>query len=144
MSASVFVDHARTFVKSHTPWRHLGRKPWALDCVGMLVLSGHAAGLKDQDIRGYGREPWDDLIRKTLRARFGNPYNTPEFGSIAVVRWNKGEPSHLAIVGDHPSGGFSLIHMSNVHGAVEHALSGPYLDCIVEYYRPWPVKSSQS
>lgn len=141
MSAVDFVAHARSFI-GQARWRHIGRKPWALDCVGLLVLSGHAAGLKDQDIRGYGREPWDDLIRKTLRGRFGDPFHEPALGDIAVVRWVPGDPTHLAIVGDHHDGGFSLIHMDHFKGCIEHALSGPYLDCIVEYYRPWPASSS--
>lgn len=137
MTAQAFVEHARTFVTTKPKWRHMGRKPWALDCVGLLVVSGHAAGLKNQDIRGYGREPWEDLIRRTLRARFGEPMQEPRVGAIAVIKWRNGDPSHLAIVGDHPAGGFSLIHMHNLHGAVEHALSGPYLDAVVEYYWPW-------
>lgn len=140
MSARVFVDHARTLLGAR--WRHRGRKRWAVDCIGLLVLAGDAADLKWDVIRiekRYGREPWDDRLRKELRLRFGEPVKDWQLGDIALIRWNQGEPSHVAIIGDHPDGGLSMIHAHNVHGVVEHSLTGRYLSSIVEVYRPWPV-----
>lgn len=123
-------------------WRHRGRKPWAVDCIGLLVLSAQAAGIPIEDVKDYGRDPWDDRLRQSLRATFGDPVSQWKPGDIALIRWSHGEPSHVAVIGDHPAG-LSLIHASSIHGVVEHSLSGPFLDCIVEVYRPWPVKSYQ-
>lgn len=138
MSADKFVAHARSLLGAR--WRHRGRKPWALDCIGLLVLSGNAAGLDLQDVKGYGREPWDDQLRKSLIAHFGQPVIDREPGDVALIRWGNGEPMHVGIIADHPQG-LSLIHASNIHGVIEHGLSGRYLDCIVEVYRPWAKHS---
>lgn len=135
MSAEQFVTAARGF--KGTRWRHRGRKPWAVDCVGLLKLAGDAAGLQLVDQRVYGREPWEDQLRKAMRDHFGDPVASPwRPGDVALIRWNKGEPSHVAIVGDHPNGGLTLIHAHNLHGVVECSLSGPFIHCVLEVYRP--------
>lgn len=140
MSAQAFVAAARAL--KGVRWRHRGRKPWAVDCVGLLLLSARAAGKHVEDEPLYGREPWDDQLRKALRQRFGEPVAREDrrCGDIALIRWNQGEPSHIAIIGDHPQGGLSLIHASNIHGVVECSLSGPYEKCVVEVYRLWHDK----
>lgn len=67
------------------------------------------------------------------------PIEQRRMGDVALIRWKQGEPSHVAVIGDHPGGGLTLIHAHNLHGVIENGLSGPYLDCIVEVYRPrWP------
>lgn len=142
MSREAFVAHARSMIG--TPWRHRGRKPWGVDCVGLIVLSAQAAGFPMQDARHYGREPWDDQLRKELRYYAGEPLSGAwEPGDVVLIRWGKGEPSHVGILGDYAHGGLSLIHAQNVYGVVEHSLSGYFLDCVEEAYRLWPVKSSQ-
>lgn len=136
MSAERFIQHARSL--RGAKWRHRGRKPWAVDCLGLLELSMQAAGRIIRTPIKYGREPWDDQLRRGLREHFGEPVPKPWCpGDVSLIRWKKGEPSHVAILGDHPQAGLSLIHAHNLHGVVEHALSGPYLDCVVEVYRPW-------
>lgn len=135
MSADEFVRHARSLKGAR--WRHRGRKPWAVDCLGLLVLAAKATGSSIQDVSRYGRDPWDDQLRKGLATRFGPPVGGWRAGDVALIRWRKGEPSHVAIIADHPGGGLSMIHVHNLHGVVEHSLSGPFLDCIVEVYRPW-------
>lgn len=147
MSAEAFVSAARDIILSHRAakargekgivWRHRGRKPWALDCVGFVVIPLQKAGMAGQDVKGYGREPWDGMLQKTLRERFGEPVD-PRPGDIAVIRWRRGEPSHIGIIGDHPSG-LSLIHMHNINGPCEQALVADIRKCLVECYRPWPV-----
>jgi cell wall-associated NlpC family hydrolase len=141
LSAAEFVAAAREL--KGTRWRHRGRKRWAVDCLGLIVLAGRRAGITAEDVTRYGREPWDDALRKGLRERFGEPVTDPRAGDIAVIRWRKDEPSHVAIIADHPDGGLSLIHSHNLHGVVEHALAPPFSQCIVEVYRPWRATSSQ-
>lgn len=134
MSSRVFIDEARKLKGAR--WRHRGRTPWALDCIGLIVVAGRPAGLLAADETVYGREPWDDRLRSGCRDRWGEPVEDPSPGDVALIRWKKGEPSHLGIVGDHPDGGLSLIHSHNLHGVVEVSLSGRYLECVVEVYRP--------
>lgn len=141
MSAQAFVEHARSL--RGTPWRHRGRKPWGVDCVGLVVLSAQAAGYPMRDATHYGREPWEDRLRKELREYCGAPVDGEWLpGDIVLIRWHRGEPSHVGIIGDYLYGGLSLIHAQNLHGVVEHALSGYYLSVVEEVYRLWPVKSS--
>lgn len=129
-----FVDAARSMLGAK--WRHRGRKPWAVDCMGLVMLAAEKAGQPFEDESGYGREPWEDRLRAGCRARCGDPIEEPELGAVALIQWSHGEPSHLAIIGDHPDGGFTLIHAHNIHGVCEIRLSGHYLKCIAEIYRP--------
>lgn len=142
--AAAFVEAARGLKGAR--WRHRGRKPWAVDCLGLVVLAAERAGLAVAPApRVYGREPWDDSLRRGLQERFGAslPPAAARSGDIALIRWRDGEPSHLAVVGDHPQGWLTLIHAHNVLGVVEHSLAPPFDSVIIEVYRPWPATSSR-
>lgn len=137
IQAAAFVAHARSLVGAR--WRHRGRTSKALDCVGLLYLSGRAAGWPLEDQRHYGREPWDNRLRAALRAQCGQPLAPGvawQPGDVALIRWRKGEPTHVAIIANYVHGGLSLIHCENINGCVEHALSAYFVYCIVEAYRP--------
>lgn len=86
--------------------------------------------------KGYGREPWDDMLRRGLRERFGDSVEGMRAGDVPLFRWGKGEPSHVGILADHPHGGISIIHSSNRRGVVETALVGRLHSCVIEVYRP--------
>lgn len=133
---AAFVEEARKL--KGTPWRHRGRKPWALDCLGLVAVAGSRAGLIATDVKGYGRDPWDDQLRRGCREQFGEPVplELARPGDLAIFRWAAGEPSHIGILGDHPDGGLSLIHSHNINGVVECTLAGKYAGCLVEVYRP--------
>lgn len=137
MSAEQFVAEARKL--KGAKWRHRGRKPWAVDCVGLIVVAGMRSGLNTYDEKGYGREPWEDRLRRGCRERWGAPLSPDEArpGDIAIIRWAKGEPSHMAIVGDHPDGGLTLIHSHNLHGVIEQGMRDFEREIVVEVYRPW-------
>lgn len=142
MTAAAFVRAARSMLG--LPWRHRGRNRLGVDCVGLVVLAAAKAGCRIPDHTHYGREPWDDRLRKELKALCGAPVNDWCVGDIALISWGKGEPSHLAILGDYLYGGLSLIHAHNLHGVVEHRLDEIHSQYIQEVYRLWPVKSFQS
>lgn len=137
MSAETFVAEARKLLGAK--WRHRGRKPWAVDCVGLVAVAGKNSGLGAEDESLYGREPWEDRLRKGCVKRWGAPLPTDEArpGDVALIAWEKNDPSHLAIIGDHPDGGLTLIHAHNVSGVIETSLSPPYDRIVVEVYRPW-------
>lgn len=131
------VAHARAMLG--VPWRHQGRKPWAVDCAGLVVLAFAAAGwptAKNSPAR-YGREPWDSMLERTLEYQFGPPTQDPwQQGDVAMFRWGKGEPSHVGIIANHPVSGLSIIHSANTTGVVESGLVGRMLESVVSVYRP--------
>lgn len=132
---AIFVAHARSLLGAR--WRHRGRKPWALDCVGLLVLSARAAGWPLADQAHYGREPWDGRLRQACVDNLGGPIDGPwQPGDVALIRWHKKEPSHVGIITDYPHGGLALIHCENINGCIEHAIDTRVANCIVEVYRP--------
>jgi cell wall-associated NlpC family hydrolase len=132
-----FVTAARSL--RGTRWRHRGRKPWAVDCVGLVALAGAKSGLPGEDVRGYGREPWEDSLRSGCRERWGAPLPVDQAqpGDVALVRWGAGEPSHMGIVARHPDGHLSVIHSHNLHGVIEQSLVGRLRQVVFEVYRPW-------
>lgn len=137
MSAEKVVEHARSMLGVR--WRHQGRKPWAVDCAGLVVLSFGAAGWPEtnRSPANYGREPWDDMLRRTLVEFFGSPTSGEyQQGDVALYRFGKSQPSHVGIIANHPSGGLSLIHASNLEGVVEVSLTFDLASNIVEVYRP--------
>ena len=135
MSAEKAVEHARSMLGVR--WRHLGRKPWAVDCLGLVILSLRAAGCAHADAPDrYGREPWDDQLRKGLRERPGPPVDDWRPGDVALFRMVRDQPSHVGLLAPYIWGGLSLIHASNRHGVVEVALSGDLRERVIEVYRP--------
>lgn len=135
-AATRFLQSARSL--RGAKWLHLGRTPERLDCIGLIAVAARQVGLKFHDEIGYSREPRDDLLRAGLRERFGEalPVAMARPGDIALYRHGRGEPSHVGIVGDHPDGGLSLIHVHLLYGVIEQGLRDRVLLSIVEVYRP--------
>ncbi|WP_444891198.1 NlpC/P60 family protein [Microbulbifer sp. DLAB2-AA] len=136
---------ARGLVAKRVRWRHRGRTPWAVDCVGLIVLSLHAAGLNIEDEKHYGREPWKDGVRQKMRARFGEPIAEDLWqpGDIAVFKSpQRSDPSHVGFLGDYPLGSFgdfSLIHAHADQDCREHVLDARWRRLLVEVYSPWAL-----
>lgn len=131
------VAHARSMLGVR--WRHQGRKPWAVDCLGlveMCLLAADWPGAVQAPAR-YGREPWDDQLRRGLRAHLGEPVSGGwQPGDVPLFRWGKGEPSHVGILADYAYGGLSIIHASMARKAVvETTLAGRLRECVIEVYR---------
>lgn len=139
----LFVAAARAL--RGTPWRHRGRKTWAIDCIGLLAVAAEVAQLAFRDETRYGREPWEDRLRKGLQERFGAPLRPDQIqaADVLLIRWRGGEPSHVAIAADHPQGGLSMVHAHNVAGVTECRIAHPFDKVIVEVYRPWPATFSR-
>lgn len=131
MTAAAFVQAARNLKGAR--WRHRGRKPWAVDCIGLVVLAARAAGLSLED-EMYGRQHWNDRLRQGLRARFGDPVNDWLPGDIAVVHFR--DRDHVGILGDKPDG-LTLIHCLPDQGVLEHSIDERYRSLISEVFRPW-------
>lgn len=137
MIAEDFALAARSFVGAK--WRHRGRSERAMDCLGLLFLSAVRVGQDWQDVKGYGREPWDNQLATELERRFGAPVprDKIQVGDILLIRWRESEPSHVGVAGLHPDGGLTIVHVHTLLGCVEQSLRGPILSVVVAAYRPW-------
>jgi cell wall-associated NlpC family hydrolase len=127
------------------PFRHLGRTPAALDCVGLGWLSFKDCGLVLPIPRHYGRGPHRGNLMLALREALGEPFVTSpgsawallEPGDVGVFRFRE-EPHHVALIGDAPYGALTLIHADSSPSArkvVEHVLDDWWLDRLVTAFR---------
>lgn len=132
--AELRVAEARQYLG--VKWRHRGRKPWSLDCIGLVIRAVAAGGLQMVDRQNYGREPWNDGLRQEMRAQLGDPVEDWQPGDIALISWDQGsEPSHVGVIGDYPDG-LSLIHAYSLVSVCEHRIDEDWRKRIIEVYRP--------
>lgn len=132
--AELRVAEARSYLG--VKWRHRGRKPWSLDCIGLVIRTVAAGGLEMVDRQNYGREPWNDGLRQEMRDQLGEPVEAWQPGDIALISWDGGaEPSHVGVIGDYP-GGLSLIHSYSLVAVCEHRIDEAWQKRIIEVYRP--------
>lgn len=132
---SLAINYARSLIGAK--WRHQGRSPWAVDCIGLLVLSLREAGLELEDTTHYSREPWNDNLQAELRKRFGEPVENYQPGDIAVFKAFSQDPSHVGLIAESRHGGLSLIHSRAGHKVMEHGFDKKWQRMFVEAYSPW-------
>lgn len=129
----------------NAPFRHRGRSPAGVDCLGLLVLSMQAIGHAMHDRDRYGRDPSGDLgaMQQAARAHFGEPIfhkgqslDLLQPGDVLLMRWHQ-QPNHVAIVSTHPNGGLAVIHAyKQAERVVEHGLTAQWPRRCLEGYRP--------
>lgn len=131
MTGADFVVAARQLVG--VPYRHQGRTPRGLDCIGLLLLAASRVGVLPLELgrRDYGRAPLDELL-----AGLGEHCDALEFaepGCILAIRWpGDRRAGHVAICA-----GPTIIHSySNMGRVVEHGFRGKWVDWVVS--RWWP------
>lgn len=130
------VEAARRHVD--VKFQHRGRSVRGMDCLGLVVLAMRDIGVEMVDREVYGRDPSADGIREAAVAHFGDPIplGTLQPGDVVLLQWHQ-QPNHVAIVGDYPYGGLSLIHCLAQEGrVVEHRLADPWPRRLLEGYRP--------
>lgn len=88
-----FIAEARSWID--VPWVHQGRNRHGVDCIGLLLVSCWALGLTDYDVKGYGRAPNGDFMRREC-ARLMIPTADPQPGDVLVMRFSR-EPQHVLI-----------------------------------------------
>lgn len=154
LERAAFLRCVRSFI--NVPFGHQGRKPWKLDCAGLLLVSmqGWArnvpftedkvgafvqawAGRSTVDLDAYGRTPFKDGLQRVLEANLGQPVtDEPRAADVVLMRFS-GDPQHVGVLADHPEGGLRLIHTdSAVKRVTEHSFSGEWPDHAFAYYRP--------
>jgi cell wall-associated NlpC family hydrolase len=133
---AALVAHARSLVG--VPFKHRGRSRDGIDCVGLVQVCLQAVGRETQDDLTYPRIPVPGLpaLRDALIRHFGEPVKTLAPGDVVAMRWT-GDLSHVAIVGDYPYGGLSVIHaLALDRRVVETRLADPWPRRIAGIWRP--------
>jgi len=125
------VSAARAWID--TPFAHQGRlRGVGCDCIGLVVGVAADLGIATPDRAGYSRHPAGILQAALNAALIAAPAPAP--GRVLLLRW-EGEPTHVALVGPHPSGAFSLIHAyAPSRKVVEHILDATWAARIVQAY----------
>jgi cell wall-associated NlpC family hydrolase len=99
-----------------TPWRHQGRGPEGVDCIGLVVLAAAAVGVALADRRDYRAEPLAGELRAELERQLC-PAADLWPGVVLLLRLGP----HAAHVGIWT--GATLVHAYKPRGGViEHAL----------------------
>lgn len=107
VSGTDVVRVARSFIGCR--YRHQGRSREGVDCIGLPVLVRAELGLSSLDVEGYARRTTDSEMLNFCRARMREvPRDQVEPGDVLVCM--QGVTRHMAIVGDYPGGGLSIIH----------------------------------
>lgn len=131
-----FIETARSMIGAK--WRHRGRKPWAVDCVGLVILSLASVDFSVKDKKDYSRFPWQDGLREALVEHFGEPVSDIMRGDVVLMKFdNSPEPSHVGIIADYVHGGLSLIHAYSLQAVIEHRYDDVWQSRTVEVFRPW-------
>lgn len=127
------VETARSYMGVR--WLHQGRTRRGLDCAGLVVVVAHELGLTSFDTASYGRMPEGGRLRALLREHCHElPGLAPRLGLLALMKF-AAEPQHLAIVGDYPLGGFSLVHaLTHSRRVVEHRFDAMWSGRLVSLY----------
>lgn len=92
------------------------------DCRGLVVGVAQELGHRADIATDYSRYPTGQRLVEVCdlhMQRIGRDEIGP--GDVVVVTFER-DPQHVAIVGDYPGGGLSLIHSLARHGVVEHRL----------------------
>lgn len=139
------VEAARRY--KGVPWRHCGRSKTGLDCAGLPWLAYQDCGVTLPDRRRYGRDPFNNGLEGAVIEALGAPVWQGSKGSCSLSAVQVGDvvlmapasrPRHLAIVGDDPIFGLSLLHADSTPGTqrvTEIGLGEPLLGQVVAVYR---------
>lgn len=130
------IEAARSYIGAQ--WRHLGRKPWAVDCIGLVVLSLAAGGVYMRDRTNYGREPWRDGLQEDMRSHFGQelPLEQMQEGDIVLMKWDdQPAPAHVGII-TKTTHGLGVIHSYSEISVTEHDIDADWRRRMICVWRP--------
>jgi hypothetical protein len=133
--AHLVVAAARSYL--NVRWHHQGRNRAGIDCAGLVICVAHDLGLSDFDTSDYGRLPQGHEMRRLMREHCVELPANNAFapGLVALMRFDA-EEQHLAIVGDYPYGGYSLVHaLVQERRVVEHRLDALWRSRTVALYQ---------
>lgn len=124
MKPEVLIAAARELVIAKVPYRHQGRTPLGLDCIGLVILICERLGLIPEEFErnNYGRLPQGELLEKAQK--HCAPLPSPVPGALILIRWpGDRAPAHAALcTGDN------LIHSyARLGHVVEHGYRGHWV-----------------
>jgi cell wall-associated NlpC family hydrolase len=124
VSRAAVIAAARAWLG--VPWRHQGRtRARGIDCVGLVVLVGEAAGSAIEDATDYRRTPSDRALQAALDARLARrrlPVHVP--GAVLLFR-SSPFPTHIAIAAEK-DGRPTLIHARRIGAGAGAVMEEPY------------------
>lgn len=129
VTAAQVCAEARTWIGK--PYRHQGRGPTDVDCVGLIIVVCGKLGLLPTVTRtDYGRLPNAELIATARRLCI--PIAEPEAGCLVLIQWpHDSTPAHGALCT-----GRNLIHaMGEAGRVVEHGFRGRWRRMAHSFYR---------
>lgn len=131
-------SHILAAGRSHlgVPWRHLGRTPAGLDCIGLVLLAAAAAGVALEDPAPYAREPSSQRLRQGIAEHLDAvPLDAIAEGDLLV--FNMGlYAGHLGLHGTHPAyAAASVLHAYLPRRAVVEELLDPMRASLTGAYR---------
>ena len=135
MTGFDIATEARTWLG--TRFHHQGRlKGVGCDCAGLVVGVAQALGLSEFDKTDYSRLPDGDMLRTVCDENMHCiAWTDIAVGDVLLFKFDQ-FPQHLAIVGDHPLGGLSIIHAyAPSHKVVEVRLDDVWKQRVVAVYR---------
>lgn len=107
VSGADVVRAARSFIGCR--YRHQGRSREGVDCIGLPVLVRAELGLPALDVEGYARRTTDSEMLNFCRSHMREVMRDQlQPGDLLVCM--HGVTRHMAIVGDYPVRGLSIIH----------------------------------
>lgn len=107
MTGADIVTAARKFRGAR--WRHQGRRPDGVDCIGLVVLARAALNLETLDVTDYSRLASDESMLRYCREHLVEiARDDLRPGDLLVMAFDN--QRHMGVVGDYPGGGLSLIH----------------------------------
>jgi hypothetical protein len=160
LERAAFLRCVRSYI--NVPFGHQGRKPWKLDCAGLLLVSmqGFArnvpftddrvgafvrewGGRPTVDLEAYGRTPFKDGLQRVLEDNAGPAVEGPPVAGDVVLMRFRGDPQHVGVITNHPEGGLRLVHTdSAVAGyaslgrVTEHRFDAKWSSHVFAVHRP--------
>lgn len=131
---SQIVEAARVY--RGAPWLHQGRTARGIDCVGLIVCTGHAVGYSTFDLRNYSRIPDGQMLEAALSDNLDklSDWRDALPGDVLVMKWGAA-PQHCLIVTERRDDNLWAIHAVTDDCVKEHRLDAPLLRRIHSGYR---------
>lgn len=107
MTGAGIVAKAREFLGVR--YVHQGRSRSGVDCIGLPVCVRAELGLEHLDAAAYGRRTIDSEMLEFCRTNM-REVKSSELQPGDILVQMHGTVRHMAIVGDYPFGGLSVIH----------------------------------
>lgn len=134
----IVIARARSMIG--TPFMHLGRGEFSVDCVGLLV---YAFDYDSTDVPAYSRDPFNNELETHLERILGPAcLVAPSIdelrpGDVVSMQY-RGPVRHVGLIADYQpiAGELSLIHTdSSVGEVIEHRLNFKWVRRISKVFR---------